>query len=455
MTKGYGTYANNEECSVPALNDSSNIGGEQGGETSGMAKANASLLADSSAFWGSGWGLIRFMFFLCGLSTFARSEVILIQTQMYAKCFGLGNNFYAIASCCMFIPGIIIQAVQARYDSTLDKKFTARKAAVFRVCIVLVVSSILLALLALVAFAFPNVRENQYYIYTTLFVLGLCVSVTFGSFSQVASLFPAHVQPYFYFGTYSPFLVLGPVNLAVGDLCTEQGDGLWHTEWSSIFAYYGVGVLLTLLGVVAIIVISRCDTSRLLFSRKDLDLHQNEDGTPLLAGCPDEMDVAISTVIRRVWPQTLSVASVTISSTMIAAIYIDFPVDKLADLPTLLVYDYYIAACLGTILSSIAAIRRLVTPAWLLILSTLKFVFAGLAIAYTQNLIAIQSDALVLFLNSVNMLMGGAVFSLCYSSATDQFVQRMARTRCSAIISTSYYTSIAVALGISFVLHKK
>ena len=55
---------------------------------------------------------LKLMFFICGLSTFARSESILMQTQMYAKCFGLGSTFYPSASSAMFMPGILIQLVQ-------------------------------------------------------------------------------------------------------------------------------------------------------------------------------------------------------------------------------------------------------------------------------------------------------------------------------------------------------
>jgi hypothetical protein len=57
---------------------------------------------------------LKLLFFICGLSTFARSESVLMQTQMYTKCFNLGSTFYPSASSAIFMPGILIQLVQNR-----------------------------------------------------------------------------------------------------------------------------------------------------------------------------------------------------------------------------------------------------------------------------------------------------------------------------------------------------
>jgi hypothetical protein len=76
---------------------------------------------------------LKLLFFICGLSTFARSEAVLMQTQMYAKCFHLGPNFYAAASSAIFMPGIFIQMIQTKYDRVFDRKYGTYKAAAFRI----------------------------------------------------------------------------------------------------------------------------------------------------------------------------------------------------------------------------------------------------------------------------------------------------------------------------------
>lgn len=65
---------------------------------------------------------LKLLFFICGLSTFARSESVLMQTQMYTKCFDLGTTFYPSASSAIFMPGILIQLVQNRWVGGCKKE---------------------------------------------------------------------------------------------------------------------------------------------------------------------------------------------------------------------------------------------------------------------------------------------------------------------------------------------
>lgn len=76
---------------------------------------------------------LKLLFFICGLSTFARSESVLMQTQMFAECFKLGNKFYPAASSAIFMPGILIQLIQNRYDKAMDRRFTTYRAANVRI----------------------------------------------------------------------------------------------------------------------------------------------------------------------------------------------------------------------------------------------------------------------------------------------------------------------------------
>jgi hypothetical protein len=56
-----------------------------------------------------------------------------MQTQMYARCFELGDHFYPAASAALFLPGILIQLIQSRYDKLFDRKYTTYRAANARI----------------------------------------------------------------------------------------------------------------------------------------------------------------------------------------------------------------------------------------------------------------------------------------------------------------------------------
>lgn len=75
---------------------------------------------------------LKIFFLVCGLSVFARSESVFMQTQMYARCFDLGDRFYALASCAIFMPGILVQIIQNKYDVVHDLAYGTYKATTCR-----------------------------------------------------------------------------------------------------------------------------------------------------------------------------------------------------------------------------------------------------------------------------------------------------------------------------------
>jgi hypothetical protein len=76
--------------------------------------------------------------------------------------------------------------------------------------------------LLVVCYYHPGFQSNTGFVYSLLAVVGVCVSITFGSFVQIVSLFPGHLQPFYYLGTYSPFFLFAPVNIAIGELCDRE-----------------------------------------------------------------------------------------------------------------------------------------------------------------------------------------------------------------------------------------
>ncbi|EGD80488.1 hypothetical protein PTSG_11131 [Salpingoeca rosetta] len=215
---------------------------------------------------------LKLFFLVCGLSVFARSEAVFMQTQMYAKCFGLGDRFYALASCAIFMPGILVQIIQNKYDVLHDLKYGTYKATTTRL-LVAVLGSVA-ALLGLVLGAFENMKleGDLGFIYALMGVLGLGISISFGCFVQVITMFPPSMHPFFFVGTYSPFLIFAPINIAVQDLCVKDEDDHWMVRWHSVLVYYLLAAFLTLAGLLCYFGIAKHPRGKAVFKRKDAEL---------------------------------------------------------------------------------------------------------------------------------------------------------------------------------------
>jgi hypothetical protein len=63
-----------------------------------------------------------------------------------------------------------------------------------------------------------------------------------------------------------------------------------------------------------------------------------------------------------------------------------------------------------------------------------------------------HNDYAVIGLNSLHMFLGGIIFSLTFSMATDHFRTKPARTLASTLMNIIYYVAMAVGMGISFAM---
>eukprot|EP00045_Choanoeca_perplexa_P013598 m.154791 g.154791 ORF g.154791 m.154791 type:complete len:459 (-) comp16397_c0_seq1:1184-2560(-) len=417
---------------------------------------------------------LKLLFFICGLSTFARSEAVLMQTQMYAKCFHLGPTFYAAASSAIFMPGIFIQIIQTKFDRYFDRKYGTYKAAAFRIVLSYVGSLVALLALILAAKEDDALRDSPMFVYLLLAIMGLGISVSFGCLVQISSMFPPELHAFFFFGTYAPFFIFAPVNVGVGDLCekvkepeTTGGDPiyLWETRWDSVTVYYIVAVTITMAGMICFFGIAKHPIGKQLFSKKDAELQRgsapttpgavnesdiiliNEHGTH----AQTEQDMSATSCFHKIWIEIVSMSVTTICSTLIAALYIDIPSSHFEDLSTILLYDYYIFGSVGIVLTSLRPVRKLMTSKVLLILTFIRVAFIPLSIMCTQGLFG-RNDYVVVGLNSLQMAVGGMVFSLSFSYAADKFETKPARTLASTIMNVFYYIAMAIAMGSSFAL---
>lgn len=56
-------------------------------------------------------------------------------------------------------------------------------------------------------------------LFSMLVLVGLTGGITFGSFTQILSMFPEKIHPFFFIGTMCPFIIFAPVNAGIGDIC--------------------------------------------------------------------------------------------------------------------------------------------------------------------------------------------------------------------------------------------
>eukprot|EP00055_Hartaetosiga_balthica_P017007 m.110634 g.110634 ORF g.110634 m.110634 type:complete len:460 (-) comp9227_c0_seq1:542-1921(-) len=447
---------------------------------------------------------IKFLFAVCGLSVFARSESVLLQTQMFTKCFALGDKFYPIASCTIFVPGILVQIFQVFFGTMIDRKYGTYAATKIRLTVAVIGSTIVLGALIIGSYYYMELTANYTFIFTLLVFLGLGISISFGSFVQIVSLFPSHLHPYFFIGTYSPFFIFAPVNIAIGDLCVRDIEYQWATRWNSVLVYYILAIMITIAGLLCFFGVMKHPYGRYLIELKDKQLHQEIDMTNLEEDQNDvlfnegssrsvqyslssrysseavedeeeeeedldnfgESEALISSSGNSHQPfHSLSIFGIalkcygllfsqiitTVASSLVAALYIKVKPTKYSDLPTLLIYDYYICGAIGIFLTSFASLRKLFSQFALLILSCARVIIIPLMILYKDHKLP-QNDVVLIAVNSVQMLVSGFVFALCFSKAATMFQSKPMCAEASSLVNFAYYLSMAIGLGISLAI---
>ena len=71
----------------------------------------------------------------------------------------------------------------------------------------------------------PADRTSHPLLFAVLVIVGLCTSVTFSSAASVIALLPDRFHYFFFMGTYCPFIVYLPLNVATGNLCYQISAG--------------------------------------------------------------------------------------------------------------------------------------------------------------------------------------------------------------------------------------
>eukprot|EP00054_Salpingoeca_dolichothecata_P026429 m.189042 g.189042 ORF g.189042 m.189042 type:complete len:513 (-) comp25652_c0_seq2:188-1726(-) len=423
------------------------------------------------------------LFFLCGVSTFARTESFLLQTVLFSMCFDYGPNYYPIASGCLFLPGIFVQLLQSRFDMTFGRQLSTFKANLLRISVSAIGSAVIMGLYMFCIHTHANLRHSPAFLYPVLVLLGVLTSIGFGSFNQVASLFSGPVYSAYFVGTMCPFFVFAPLNVGIGNLCSPSSCNQtsfdipcgsdppnnslpehlvhpyqnlshhhmpkhWSAHWSSLEIYYSLAATLTLSGFFAFLFLGRIQHTLSLFALKDAD--HVEDVT--LAKPTERAKLSFGRVLCRIWKPATTQAITTIASTVVASQYINFIPSRFHNLPTLLIYEYYIMSSLGIAATLHSSVSLLSSNVFLGI-SIVRLVFIPATVLYVLNEMSFNNDWVILGCNCVFMFVGGMCFSLSFTQASAMFKEESVRSLASSVMTAVYYCSLCVGIGGTFLLN--
>eukprot|EP00051_Salpingoeca_urceolata_P004836 m.68104 g.68104 ORF g.68104 m.68104 type:complete len:554 (-) comp13877_c0_seq1:56-1717(-) len=444
--------------------------------------------------------LLKGLLFFCGLSVFARTEAIALQTQFFVYCLGYSNSFFAISTSLLFFPGVIVQFFQQRFDMRVNRLFGTRRAAIFRTVIFNLVTVACILVYVVTIDSKHSLGREPFLLYPLLIIVGVCTSGLYGTFLQAASMIPQH-QPAFLVGCMCPFFFFLPINVGAGSLCTIKPsttpgtpggsgpggvpaleavqtlamspDGDWEVQWESVWAFYVAGCLLCILGMCAFLWFISVHEVRVRCRQQDEGLAHGEELEPLLQSTrstsdsfPDdssslnrrtsELGLPYSAIWRAVLPQIVIMSLTTYCSTVVSAQYIQVPMTKMASLPTWLQYEYYMAAAVGIFITMRHSFRCSETTA--IVAAVVRLGIIAVVFLYSRprghTIIEQHNDYLALCLNGLFCISHGYLYSLPYVQASAKFESEVARGRASQTINICYYTSLLLAVGTTLIVNQ-
>lgn len=193
---------------------------------------------------------INSLFFVCGVSVYARGEAFLFQTVLFSDCFGIGVFYFPIASCLSF-PGLLIQIMEAR--STTGGGISANcKFSTLQLCThnISVVGQTFCVGLYFDGIDWVSDLRGLGEVSALLSILGVTSAIQWSYFCKLFSYFPNSCQACFYW-QYASFLFYIPVNVLLKDLCSAAG--LFEMQTTTVF--FGVSSGLTLFGGLSVVII--------------------------------------------------------------------------------------------------------------------------------------------------------------------------------------------------------
>lgn len=441
--------------------------------------------------------------FLClwvmGMSAFPLTETLLLQTSMYTKCFQW-PGFYGLATVLLFLPGLLVQMMQNRWDKQIDTRFGAKITTSFRLvlghCVQL--ASVAGFLFGLYALGGQENASLDVLLAVSFVVIGLGCASVYGTSAQLISIFPAKFHAAFFIGTYSVSVVLAPVNATLGELfelnpglnTTDEAHGIrltmddrCYVNWHSVSVFYAAGGLFNVGGLLAFSVLS-------CFTRAGSDALWDKDATLQREASEEaqhEWSEAVKTLegqedsdgsnsgaepsgssLLSIWVRCSGIgATMTLTlaeNLLVCSQYESLP--SMGQLPgswpgigTVMLYSFYAAQAVGAITVMLPSVERLLTPNRLVLLSLLRipgviaiFVYNRTDVDKVQAGEALfHSDWQVFWAYFIFMWLGGIIFSQCFSAANNLFEEASDKSVAATVMNVLYFAAVCgVSISIVF-----
>ena len=415
-----------------------------------------------------------------GLSAFPSTETLLLQTTLFVKCVDW-PEYYGLATITLFVPGLLVQMLQNRYDRACNLRFGLRLAMGARL-----VFGHAIQLLALLAFfvqlrsddpegdgVFVGAVEGKQLLLVVCFAtIGTGCAIVYGSCTQLVALFPRSHHAFFFIGTYSVSVMLSPVNYLIGDLYDKDTSTMEcdRIHWDRVALFYGIGACCNAVGLFAFVVLVWFTTvgKRQLYNvqqnrHKDV-LEQLLESQKVEHTQSDTERHAErhtqSASLGAVWRRCFKVGSIMVLSLaqnlLVCSCYIRLPVSgSIPSLPTVMMYSFYVSQCLGSATVMNETISRALTTPVLFVLATLRLPGIFLIMYYTSQspkdvangTATFASDWGIFFFFSIYTWIGGMIFSQSFSLATSLFERTEDRALGASVMNVLYYLGLAVVSG--------
>ena len=199
---------------------------------------------------------INIMFWICGLSIYARAEVFFLQAQLFQDCFRMGKYYFPVTAGCLCFPGLVIQIAQSKLDEGFDIRHGPKKAHMFRQSVSVCCSVALLVLYFAAVRVNSSIRSSITLLSLLLVFEGFSSSIQWGSFCQLLAVFPNSCQTFFFVGSMCPSILLAPMNAYVGELCDPTTCSV---SWPGIDVFFGLAGVITIAGEIAFLVLVYSD----------------------------------------------------------------------------------------------------------------------------------------------------------------------------------------------------
>ena len=424
-----------------------------------------------------------------GAASFVTSEMLLLQTELFTKCFNF-QDYFGLALATLFLPGLIVQLLQNRYDESFNRTYGTRAATLLR----LVVGQVMI-LIPLFVFFQQLYRHHPTPLPPTLpsvTVLVLCFTsigfgcaFVYGSSSQIVALVPTQYHSFFFIGLYLNSLIMAPTNSIIGQLFTIRDHHCTAVYWDRIVQFYGISSVVNVLGVLSFLVLcywTKTGKSAVLGVvventevALDADADQIENsavddvvGVPMhfvlsaVSPTPTEREhgvekTSVSSIWCRLFYVGLAMLLCLMENILVSNEYHKLPVSgELMALPTIMMYSFYISMCVGSMASSFQWMQKHVNTTVLLTLATIRlpgvvcvFWYADLNVNQVRNGTAVVNpgDYGVLVFGSLYIVVGGLIFCRSFSIATELFVLPKEKAIAATVMNVLYFMGIGVVSG--------